>query len=499
MTHFKALKATVCLAALLSGSAAIADVTASEVWEDWKSQFDIYGEGGVTIGSETASGGTVSVTDLTFSMEDDQSSVNASMGSIELVEQGDGTVQITMSESFPIVVVDEFGSKLSMSVTHSGLSMIASGEPGAINYAVTADRYAFQFDEIEENGEVMEGDLLFAINGLVGNYTTTAGDVRDITYDLSSDSMDVLVDITDPDSGAEVLMSGKVDALSADARIAIPMDVNFDEPDDIFVQGFAIDGSYTFTGSNYLFDVNEDGEQVNGSVGTGSGSVSFGMGGDALGYDVAVNDLVMDMNVPDMPFPINVSLSQYGVGLQMPLSATEEPADFGLQFNLTDVAVNDEIWMLGDPTNALPHDPATISFDITGTAKLFFDMLDPDQADAMAMADVPGEIYSLNLNDLKLAVAGALLTGQGGFTFDNEDMSTIPGFPRPEGEVTVNLKGANKLIDTLVSMGYLPEDQAMMGRMMMGMFARTVGDDELTSTIEVNDQGHILANGQRIQ
>jgi len=51
MTYFKALKATVCMAALLSGSAAVADVTASEVWEDWKSQFDIYGENGVSIGS----------------------------------------------------------------------------------------------------------------------------------------------------------------------------------------------------------------------------------------------------------------------------------------------------------------------------------------------------------------------------------------------------------------------------------------------------------------
>ena len=35
--------------------------------------------------------------------------------------------------------------------------------------------------------------------------------------------------------------------------------------------------------------------------------------------------------------------------------------------------------------------------------------------------------------------------------------------------------------------------------MMLGMFATPVGEDELTSTIEINEQGHILANGQRIQ
>ena len=38
-----------------------------------------------------------------------------------------------------------------------------------------------------------------------------------------------------------------------------------------------------------------------------------------------------------------------------------------------------------------------------------------------------------------------------------------------------------------------------LGRMMMGMFARSVGDDELSSKIEINDQGHVIANGQRIQ
>jgi hypothetical protein len=38
-----------------------------------------------------------------------------------------------------------------------------------------------------------------------------------------------------------------------------------------------------------------------------------------------------------------------------------------------------------------------------------------------------------------------------------------------------------------------------MGRLMMGMFARTTGDDQLRTTVEVNDQGHLIVNGQRMQ
>ncbi len=48
-------------------------------------------------------------------------------------------------------------------------------------------------------------------------------------------------------------------------------------------------------------------------------------------------------------------------------------------------------------------------------------------------------------------------------------------------------------------MGLLPEQEAMGFRMMMSMFTVATGDDTMTSKIEINEQGHILANGQRIQ
>jgi hypothetical protein len=48
-------------------------------------------------------------------------------------------------------------------------------------------------------------------------------------------------------------------------------------------------------------------------------------------------------------------------------------------------------------------------------------------------------------------------------------------------------------------MGLIPEGDLMMPRMMMGMFATTVGDDMLESVLEVNSEGHVLANGQRLQ
>ena len=134
--------------------------------------------------------------------------------------------------------------------------------------------------------------------------------------------------------------------------------------------------------------------------------------------------------------------------------------------------------------------------DLTGKATMFVSLF--DQA-ALASADAPGQFDSVTLRDLVLRVAGAELTGAGAFTFDNADKATIPGMPRPEGAVDLKLTGGNKLLDTLVAMGLVPEDQAMGARMMMGLFAVPAGDDTLTSKIEVNTEGHALANGQRLR
>ena len=76
----------------------------------------------------------------------------------------------------------------------------------------------------------------------------------------------------------------------------------------------------------------------------------------------------------------------------------------------------------------------------------------------------------------------------------------MPGFPKPVGSVDIMLEGANGLIDRLVAMGFVPDEQAMGARMMLGLFGVPGNSpDTLSSTIEFNEDGQILANGQRIR
>ena len=500
MTFLKSLKSGACLAALLSGQAALADVTAQEVWENWKQSLDLYGENGVTIGEETVAGDTVTVSNVAISFSDDEVTVTGDMGEIVFTENGDGTVSIAMAESFPMEITDATGVSMRMSVTNSGLQMVASGTPDAISYDLSADQYAVVIDEFVDPNDGIEGEMRFTLNGIAGQYIIETGPLQNIDYRLNADSLDLLVDMGEPGGQSVAVVSGKIDGLYVDANIQMPEGADFENSDTLFADGFAIAATYGLASGSYLFEIDADGQAATGTASTGASDIEIAFGSDGVLYDVLTKDIAVAMTeVPDFPFPIDLTLAEYGITVQAPLSATDEPEDVALGINLTDLAINDELYMLFDPSGILPREPATVRVDLTGAAKLFFDVLDPEQADAMAMADMPGELESVTLNELTVKLAGASIDGTGDFTFDNSDLQTFDGLPRPEGEVTLVVKGANGLIDKLVQMGLVPEDQAMMSRMMVGMFARATGDDELTSTIEINEAGNVFANGQQIR
>jgi len=286
---------------------------------------------------------------------------------------------------------------------------------------------------------------------------------------------------------------------TAQGQLMMPEGVDLDNPEQAFVDGFGFDGGMGYASGEFLLDFNEGGDATTVTLKLGEGGFNGSMDADKFAYDVSADGVEVSAQVPDLPFPVNFSWNVAETGFFMPLSATDAAAQFGFNFALTDVTVSDDIWAMADPAGAVPRDPISIELDLTGMAKLFFDLLDPEQAEAMAFADVPGELETLQLGGLRLSAAGAEVNGTGDFTFDNTDLETFDGLPRPEGALNLNIKGANALIDTAVEIGLLPPDQAGLGRLFMGMFTTPTGDDELTSTIEINDQGHIMANGQRIQ
>ncbi|MEJ8562421.1 DUF2125 domain-containing protein [Yoonia sp. GPGPB17] len=500
MIYSTGMRSAVCIAALIAGSAANADVTAAQVWEDWKAQLAIYGEDNLTIGAEETSSGTVTVRDLGLRVSDDDVTAEMTMEAITFNEQSDGSVRVTMDESYPMVVTGDDGVVITINVSQQNMEMIVSGDPDAMDYEVTADQYMIALEDVVDGDVTFTGDAEIAMNDVDLTYQTTVSDLRNISYGGTIASVDVLVDFQIPGGGGEyVTGGGKMVGLTTQAEMAVPLDANFEDPDSLVNDGFAMAGGYTIDSADYIFDVNADGDQASGSISMGASMLTGEMNSDTVGYTSKTDDIALNFVSGDLPLPVELSLAQYGINFLMPMGAADEASDFAIGFDLIDLNISDAIWNMFDGGSVLPRDPATIQLAVSGKAKALFDMFDPSQQDAINDAEMPYELESVSIDTLNINAAGAMVTGDGAFTFDSSDMQSFAPLPRPEGEASVEITGFNALLDNVVAMGLVPEQDVMGARMMMGMFARSTGDDKMETSVEVLPNGQVNVNGNRVR
>lgn len=511
MSRISYLFSGTALALCLPATAALADLTAEEVWADWQSYMS---SAGYTVtASETVESGAVSVSDMTLNVEFPEDTgaggIEVVLASINFVEQGDGSVAIELPENtvMNMSLQTEDGEDVAFAIAfdQTAPDMVASGAPGDLTYTYAAEaaRMVLQnltIDDVPIGPEIAKVDL--TMTDLSQVVQTTVGDLRTMSQDASIASVDYDFAFNDPESNDTFTLIGSIQGLDLSSTGDLPIETDVQNMNAMLDDGFQASASFTTTGGSYdmAFSSEEDG---NGTANATSGGARFDIsfGPDGLLYDVAQNDVDMNMLMTEFPLPLSFSAAEIGTRFLLPLQKSDDEQDFGMAVTLSEFSMSDAIWSLFDPTSQLPRNPATLVVDLSGKAKVLLDFLDPEQAEVFEGPDtLPGELNALTINKIELDAVGASLTGTGDFTFDNTDLITFDGMPRPAGAVDLTLVGGNGLIDKLVGMGLLPEDQAMGARMMMGLFAVPgEGEDTLNSKIEINDEGHVLANGQRIR
>lgn len=511
MSRISHLFSGTALAMCLPATAVWADLTADEVWADWQSYMTSAGY--AVTASEAAGSGTVAVSDMTLTMEFEDGSgggaFSVTLDTINFVEQGDGTVAIELpaNTTMNMALQPETGEDVTIAIgfEQTAPNMVAAGDPGDLTYTYSADaaRIALQgvtIDGVTVGPEIAKVDV--TMTDLTQVVKTAVGDLRKISQDMSVASVAYDLAFKDPESDDNFQLKGTMQDLKLDGTSDLPIDSDVQNMNTMLNDGFSAVAAFTTSGGNYdmSFSSETDGSGTANATSTGAAfEVSINPGG--LLYDVSQTGVDMNVLLTEFPLPLSFSAAEIGTRFLMPLQKSNEEQDFGIAVTLSDFSMSDVIWSLFDPTSQLPRDPATLVVDLSGKAKVLFDFLDPAQAEVLDQSDaVPGELNAMTINKIELDAVGARLTGSGDFVFDNTDLATFDGMPRPEGAIDLNLVGANGLIDKLVGMGLLPEDQAMGARMMMGLFAVPGdGEDTLNSKIEINDQGHVLANGQRIR
>lgn len=503
MTQRTALCGTTAIFVAVSG-AAWAEVTGADVWANWKSAAESVGQT-LTPGSENQAGNTLIISDLKIAMDMPEVKLSGAISEITFKDNGDGTVAIAMSPRYTMTIDiesdDAEDATIGLTVNQEGLAMVASGTPEEITYDFLASSMKVVLDSlvVEDQSVDVTGEI--ALTDMDGKYVVTAGEMTQIATDLRAAGMRIVADANEPGGDGAFTMNLSYSDIAGSSEGSLMMMADPAMLSQALADGMNTASSMTHGAASFDVDFMDGSDTfaLNGSAATGTFDVA--MSAAALSYGVSNTGLAFAMSGSDIPLPeIAAAIGEIGFSFLMPVAPSETPGDFGMGITLRDLSVSDMIWGIIDAGGQLPHDPATLIIDVAGKANWMFDIFNPEAVGNMD-AEMPAELHALDVNAVQLTVAGAELTGKGGFTFDMNDLQTFDGLPAPTGALDLKLVGGNGLMDTLVAMGLLPEEQAMGARMMLGLFARPGdGEDTLTSKIEVDGAtGAVSANGQRLQ
>ncbi|MDF1671020.1 MAG: DUF2125 domain-containing protein [Roseovarius sp.] len=504
-TYIKTCTSVTALTILMTGSAAFADVSSQEVWDDWKNYMTDFGY--TVEGDETASSGAVVIKDLSMSMElpDGAGSFAMTMPELSFTDNGDGTVAVAIPPVMPLMIAmnspDAENVEMTIEYTTAGFNMAVSGDAANMMYDYAADDVSVALSNMKVDGEAIDlGTAMMSMADVAGKTSMKVGNLRSTEQSMTSGAVTYTLDVTNPDDDSRIVMKGQFAGMGFDGKGSFPTVMDASDMAAMLKAGFGFDGGFSYTGGSSSFSFTDAGTEMQGASSSDSGDLLVAMDENQLMYEGKAANMKMQVAGGEIPFPVELAMAQSGFKLKMPVSKSDTEQDFAFGITMGDFTMSDMIWGIFDPTSQLPRDPATIAMDLSGKAKLFFDIMDPTQMESIENGEMmPGEVNAVTLNSMTVRAAGAELTGSGDFTFNNADLQTFSGMPAPDGAVDLKLTGGNGLLDKLVAMGRLPEKQAMGARMMMGLFGVPgEGEDSLTSKIEVKPDGQVLANGQRV-
>ena len=500
----RTLTCSSALALVLFATAASAAVTPQEVWDNWQAMSTAAGQD-LTVGATTPTATGLEVTDVVITYKDQMGgSSSVSFSKLTFADNGDGTVAVTMPDSYPIALAfpaeaDGPGT-LKLTVSQPGVKITAGGSSTETSYQIAAATTAITLDEVtDDSGKVLdtEGDL--TMTDLTANYLVSR-DGETTVLDASFGAKSAVLNVSgkEPEgsnsgkatvSFADLTGTTKGNFLNAEMMANMATALN---------SGFTMDSAFGFGALSMDFDITDANGPTKLVANASAGGFNLAMNKAEMTYGTALQGARFLVSGAEIPFPeVEVGFADSAFNLRMPLSKSDQPQDFAYLTKVVDLTVSEDIWNLFDPAATLSREPATFILDTKGSGFWYQDIMDPGVD--IGTIETPGELHTFDLAQFLIKAAGAEVSAAGALTFDNADRETFGGVPRPEGLITVGIKGVNKLVENLIALGILTEDDATGFRMGLAVFARPgAGPDELTSEIEFKDGG-LFANGQQLQ
>lgn len=493
-----------------------ADVSPADVWAQWSGYLKSFG---YTIENQPVIEGPnlrFPSFEMTMYIPSDPGkgvkggTVDVALGEVALIDMGDGTVSIEMGSVLPVTIKgdgpgdQDFTAGLTM--TLEGHRTIASGVPGDITYAFTIARMGATLDEIEtQKGQMpVPGRIALMAEGASGrNRITGTGTSSQIAQAMNIAKVTYDIAITDPNPGKDGSLEwqGEITNLVTNSTGIVPPEVNPLAIDEALANGYEVSTQVTFGGGQGTFSFAEGRDQTRIGTSSKGGEFTVHMSAAGLDYNVLSRDLTLSVASSQIPFPIETTAAAIGTGFTLPVIAGEAEQDFGVSLTVTDLAIPEQLWMMADPGNGLPHDPVTLEIDLSGKTRLFIDIMNEAEMRKLDQTGgVPGEITALSLEKLRIGGLGALVEADAQFDVDNDSPSMFnPDMPAFGGVAALRLVGVTTLLNKLGQMGLIPMQQALVGAGMIQQLGKPgAGADEYTADIALSPDGALSVNGTPI-
>lgn len=435
----------------------------------------------VSPGATATSAKTVEWTDVVFTGPE---GLSYTMAFIRAEEIGGDKVRLSYPESFDLSF-DAEGEQpaMDMTIDMGGVDHVVSGPAEARRHDMTAER-------IDLEMKAADGSLLMTI-GLsdVVSDTVRSGssDVPHYAGTMKAAAMSLDQKASEDDSTIDMSMAYR------NVAVEVDLDAVSEETMGELLNGdrnFAI--SYSSDSSEGRLDIDSDDFKGTVKLSSGLGTAELGMADGMMNIESSGRDAKYALKMAEMALPpFEAAMETMGMTFAMPLKKTDATVPAAVKLSIGGLKVSDTVWGMVDPGGSIPRDAANLNIDLTAQMKWLVDVMTAAGAKAP-----PIEVETVAINDLTLEIGGAALNGSGTAKIDN---STMP--PMPIGVVNLDLKGGLGLVDKLVGIGLVPAPQAQMIKGMAGVFTvpGNDGPDHLTSKIEMQEGGAILANGQRVK
>ena len=488
---------------MLVAHPAFAELSALQVWQDWKNYMQSMGYQISATEEAGADGLIIRNARAQAGRPDAGTAVTMDLGTMRFAGQPDGTVSVTMPPVLPMTVSGMLNGtqrpySASMRFVQKDVTLVASGTDEALTYDYDVGNAELIVDSVTLGERTYGADALSIVlraEGLGSLTTMRPGALRQFEQTGAFANLSYDIAMTLPERVQAVTVTGSIANLTFDSSGTLP-DMQVTNADaGSLPEGLTAKSVIAIETSRAEL-VLEDPEtgQMSATLTTGTARAEFDVGPSGARYGSSQKDVRAALTVPNVPFPVEISLAEAASETYLPLPDRDPQLPLSGKISVTDLAASDIIWSILDPSGQLPRTPISAVADLSGSAEVFEKLSRVPAFRQRGLIQNIDEI--LEIQELRIETGDTRLETSGFMSFNGAGPNLIPGLGNPVGTLKVEMAGMDALMEDLANVGILPWEAAAAARLFLGMVAlpgSAPGSSEIL--IGMSPEGEMLANG----